>query len=146
MRTRAHSHSLTHTHTQTHIQWIVNKIKHVFYLIHGRITRRRYTPNFRNIGNLFKIYIIFYSCMYRVQRRLFFCYFSWKQLVQSAPICWRWFPARGFFFLPWRWSRYVPPKRLLTQDLHSATSQKTIFFIVTAVKTSNLTHMCTFKF
>jgi hypothetical protein len=36
-------------------------------------------------------------------------------------------------------SRYIPPKRHFTQDLHSATSQKTAFFIVTAVKTSNLT-------
>jgi hypothetical protein len=33
----------------------------------------------------------------------------------------------------------VPPKRLFTQDLHGATSQKTAFFIVTAVETSNLT-------
>jgi hypothetical protein len=30
--------------------------------------------------------------------------------------------------LPWRWKRYFPPKRRLTQDLHSATSQKTTFF------------------
>jgi hypothetical protein len=35
--------------------------------------------------------------------------------------------------------RYVPPKRRLTQDLRGATSQNTAFFIVTAVKTSNLT-------
>jgi hypothetical protein len=41
--------------------------------------------------------------------------------------------------LPWRWRRYVPPKGRLTQDVHSATSQKTTFFIVTAVKASNLT-------
>jgi hypothetical protein len=33
----------------------------------------------------------------------------------------------------------VPPKRRFTQDLHGAISQKTAFFIVTAVKTSNLT-------
>jgi hypothetical protein len=33
----------------------------------------------------------------------------------------------------------VPPKRRLTQYLHDATSQKTAFFIVIAVKTSNLT-------
>jgi hypothetical protein len=33
---------------------------------------------------------------------------------------------------------YVPPKRRFTQDQHGATSQKTAFFIVTAVKTSNL--------
>jgi hypothetical protein len=34
---------------------------------------------------------------------------------------------------------YVPPKRLFTQYLHGVTSQKTAFFIVTAVNTSNLT-------
>jgi hypothetical protein len=33
----------------------------------------------------------------------------------------------------------VPPKRRLTPFLHGAASQKTAFFIVTAVKTSNLT-------
>jgi hypothetical protein len=32
----------------------------------------------------------------------------------------------------------VPPKRRFTQDLHGATSQKTAFFIVNAVKTTNL--------
>jgi predicted small secreted protein len=48
----------------------------------------------------------------------------------------------------WRWRRYVAPKRRLTPHLHSATSQKTALFIVTAVKTSNLTivgtvlHVC----
>jgi hypothetical protein len=32
-------------------------------------------------------------------------------------------------FLPWRWRRYVPPKRrFISQDLHGATSQKTTFF------------------
>jgi hypothetical protein len=46
-------------------------------------------------------------------------------------------PAR--IFLPWRWRQCFPPKRQFTQDLHAATSQKTAFFIVTAVKTSNLT-------
>jgi hypothetical protein len=47
---------------------------------------------------------------------------------------------RSRIFLPWKWRRYVPPKRRFTQDLHGATSQKTVFFIVTAVKTSYLTH------
>jgi hypothetical protein len=32
-----------------------------------------------------------------------------------------------------------PPKRLFLQEPHGNTSQKTVFFIVTAVKTSNLT-------
>jgi hypothetical protein len=47
--------------------------------------------------------------------------------------------TRSRIFLPRRWRRYVPLKRRFTQDLHGATSQKTAFFIVTAVKTSNLT-------
>jgi hypothetical protein len=47
---------------------------------------------------------------------------------------------RSRIFLPWRWRRYVPPKCRLTQDLHGATSQKTTFFIVTAVKASNRTN------
>jgi hypothetical protein len=46
---------------------------------------------------------------------------------------------RSRIFLPWRWRRYVPPKRRFTEDLHGSTSQKTAFFVVTAVKTSNLT-------
>jgi hypothetical protein len=36
---------------------------------------------------------------------------------------------RSRIFLPWRWRRYVLPKRRLTQDLHSATPQKTTFFL-----------------
>jgi hypothetical protein len=38
----------------------------------------------------------------------------------------------------WRWRREIPPKRRFLQDPHGVTSQKTAFFIVTAVKTSNL--------
>jgi hypothetical protein len=34
---------------------------------------------------------------------------------------------------------YVPPKRRLLQEPHGVTSQKTVFFIVAAMKTSNLT-------
>jgi hypothetical protein len=33
-------------------------------------------------------------------------------------------------FLPRRLRRHIPPKRRLTQDLHGATSQKSVFFIV----------------
>jgi hypothetical protein len=46
---------------------------------------------------------------------------------------------RSPIILPCRWRRYVPPKRRFTQDLHGVTSLKTAFFIVTAVKTSNIT-------
>jgi hypothetical protein len=35
--------------------------------------------------------------------------------------------------------RYVPPKRRLLEEPHGVSSQKTPFFIFTAVKTSNLT-------
>jgi hypothetical protein len=35
---------------------------------------------------------------------------------------------RSQIFLPWRWRRYIHPKRRFTQDLHGATSQKTAFF------------------
>jgi hypothetical protein len=37
---------------------------------------------------------------------------------------------RSRIFLPWRWRRYIPQKRRLTQDLHGATSQKTTFYTV----------------
>jgi hypothetical protein len=36
-------------------------------------------------------------------------------------------------FLPWRWRRYVPPKRRFTQELHGVTSQKTAFFKIAFV-------------
>jgi hypothetical protein len=45
---------------------------------------------------------------------------------------------RSRILLPWRWRRYVPPKRRFKQDLHSATSQKTEFI-------KNLIHFV-FKF
>jgi hypothetical protein len=50
----------------------------------------------------------------------------------------------SMIFLPWKWRRYVPPKRRFTQNLHGATSQKTTFFILTAVKTSNLMNLSEF--
>jgi hypothetical protein len=39
----------------------------------------------------------------------------------------------------------ISEERRFSQDLHGATSQKTAFFIVTAVKTSNLTDLKEFK-
>jgi hypothetical protein len=56
----------------------------------------------------------------------------------------RWFLARGFFY-PENGGDRFPPKRLVTQDIHGATSQKTEFFIGTAVKTSDVTK-CFLKF
>jgi hypothetical protein len=43
-------------------------------------------------------------------------------------------------FLPRCWRRYVLPKHRFLQEPHGVTSQKTAFFIVTAVKSSNLTN------
>jgi hypothetical protein len=43
------------------------------------------------------------------------------------------------FLSPCWWRCYVPPKRRFLQEPNGVTSQKTIFFIVTAVETSNLT-------
>jgi hypothetical protein len=40
---------------------------------------------------------------------------------------------------PWWKRRQVPPKRRFLQEPRGVTSQKTPFFIVTAVKTLNLT-------
>jgi hypothetical protein len=46
-----------------------------------------------------------------------------------------------FIFWPWRWRRYVTPKRRLTLNgLHDVISQKTVVFITTAVRTSIPTH------
>jgi hypothetical protein len=43
---------------------------------------------------------------------------------------------------PWRWRRYVPPKRRLTLNrLHGVISQKMVLFILTAVRTSNPTSL-----
>jgi hypothetical protein len=35
---------------------------------------------------------------------------------------------------PWRWRRYIPPKRLFKPNPHGATSQKTIFFKIFPVQ------------
>jgi hypothetical protein len=40
---------------------------------------------------------------------------------------------RSGIFIPWRWRRYVLPKRWLAQDLHIATSNNTTFFNCTAL-------------
>jgi hypothetical protein len=49
-----------------------------------------------------------------------------------------WFFLLNLFLRPWRWRRYVPPKRRLKPNgLHGGISQKMIIFITTAVKTSN---------
>jgi hypothetical protein len=44
----------------------------------------------------------------------------------------------------WRWHS-VPPKHRFLQELHGVTSQKAQFFIVIAMKTSNLAHSTSFR-
>jgi hypothetical protein len=61
------------------------------------------------------------------------------QSIHNIPMSPATLVSRSRIFLPWRWRRYLPPKHRFTQDLQGATSQKTAFFIVTAVETSNLT-------
>jgi hypothetical protein len=44
----------------------------------------------------------------------------------------------------WRWRQYFPPKRRWTSTgLNALTPQKTVLFIVTAVRTSNPTKFIT---
>jgi hypothetical protein len=51
-------------------------------------------------------------------------------------------PAHTLVLRSRRWRRYDPPKRRFNRPhLHGATRQKTAFFIVTAVKTSNPTNL-----
>jgi hypothetical protein len=45
----------------------------------------------------------------------------------------------NWFFPPWWWRRYVPSKCWLLLEPHGGISQKTVFFIVTVVKTPTLT-------
>jgi hypothetical protein len=53
----------------------------------------------------------------------------------------RWFLAR-LIIRPWRWRRYVPPKRRLASNgLHGVIYQKIVLFITTTVRTSNSTYI-----
>jgi hypothetical protein len=53
---------------------------------------------------------------------------------------------RWRIYLPWSWRLYLPPKCRLRQKPRDVTSQKTTFFIFTAVKTSNLTRYPEWRF
>jgi hypothetical protein len=75
------------------------------------------------------------SCVNRRFGGMYRLYLQGKKIRERGTSVSRWLQTS----LPWRWRRYVPPKCRFTQDIHRATSQKTAFFIVAAVKTSNLT-------
>jgi hypothetical protein len=55
------------------------------------------------------------------------------------------FSSLSFFPLPWRLRLQVPPKRRFTINPHGTTSQKTEFFVVTAVKAPNLHEELVFR-
>jgi hypothetical protein len=69
--------------------------------------------------------------------------FDWRLSLQSTAHA---ASTHTDFYIPWRWRRYVPPKHRLTQyiHVHNATSQMATLFIITAVKTSNLTYIVRF--
>jgi hypothetical protein len=58
----------------------------------------------------------------------------------AAATCWRWFIARRFFY-PEDGGDTILQNVGSHKKLHGATSQKMTFFIVTAVKTANLTYI-----
>jgi hypothetical protein len=52
-----------------------------------------------------------------------------ERFVEAYHLLSRWFLAQ-LIFRPWRWRRYVPPKRRLTLNgLHGVISQKMVLFI-----------------
>jgi hypothetical protein len=56
-----------------------------------------------------------------------------------------WWILARLILWPWRWRRYVPPKRQLTfSRLHNVISQKIVLFITTAVRTSSPTTLLCF--
>jgi hypothetical protein len=81
------------------------------------------------------------SCISCINRRfggMYRLYLQDRRIRDLGTSVSRWL-QRSRIFLPWRWRRYIPPKRRLIQDLHGATSQKTAFFIVTAVNLKSYT-------
>jgi hypothetical protein len=65
------------------------------------------------------------------------CRLSLSRLsIESAATCSLWFLARGFFYLEDGGDTFL--RNVGSQELHGARSDKTSFFIVTVVKTSNL--------
>jgi hypothetical protein len=64
---------------------------------------------------------------------------TYRLYLQDRHLLSRWFLAR-LIFRPWKWRRYISPKRRLTlSGLHGVISKKNVLFITTAVRTSNPT-------
>jgi hypothetical protein len=68
---------------------------------------------------------------------LFLCWYCCCCCCVCVQVLSPWFLAQ-LIFRPWRWRRYVPPKRRLTLNgLHGVICQKMVLFITAAVRTSN---------
>jgi hypothetical protein len=65
---------------------------------------------------------------------------KWTVTEPSKKPAWKQVESRARLIIqPWKWRRYIPPKRRLTLNgLHGVISQKMVLFITTAVRTSNL--------
>jgi hypothetical protein len=81
-----------------------------------------------------KAYSVFHSVKTEFLKRRMPSSGMWRRVhIVSAATCSRWFLARGFLYPEDGGDTF-----LRNVSLHGATSQKTAFFIVTAVNTSNL--------
>jgi hypothetical protein len=61
-----------------------------------------------------------------------------RNISPPSAACFWWLLA-WLTLLPCRWWRYVPPKHLTLSELQGITTQKTVRFTVTALRTSNPT-------
>jgi hypothetical protein len=66
---------------------------------------------------------------------------TYRLYLQGQATCFHAVFLLNLFFRPWRWRRYVPPKRRLTLNrLHGVIAQKMVLFIIIAVRASNPTY------
>jgi hypothetical protein len=77
-----------------------------------------------------------FSCLYKTRRKYNFVYLIFMFADRKI-----YFPASPL--QPWRWRKYVSPKRWhLPTSVHGAKTQKKNIIILTTVKTSNITGRC----
>jgi hypothetical protein len=92
------------------------------------------------------------SCKYFVNRRsggTYRLHLQGRKICERGTSVSRWLPASLADFSALKIEAILPPKRRFTEYLHGVTSQMTAFFILTALKTSNLTqniHVALFCF
>jgi hypothetical protein len=64
-----------------------------------------------------------------------------SELGTTLTVTSNWCMLRSNTMSPWWWRCYVPPKHWFLQEPYGAAFQKMAFFMVTAVKTANLTYV-----